>query len=104
MLLLPVFQRSCSSPAFAQCHTGFFARSTQLVVVSETPWHGEARDISPTLELLDEMIVDVDSPAHGKVAKEVWGNEALFGSAGAPFCNHLCMWIKLDFFPFVYTI
>lgn len=41
--------------------------SPQLVVVSLTPWNGDARDVKPTLELLDEMLTDVDSPIHGKV-------------------------------------
>lgn len=49
---------------------GSLARSTQLVVVSATPWHGDAEDISPTLELLDEMVADVDSPTHGKVMEQ----------------------------------
>lgn len=39
----------------------------QLIVVSLTPWNGDAADVSPTLELLGDMLEDVNSPTHGKV-------------------------------------
>lgn len=42
-------------------------REQQLVVVSLTPWHGAATDVSPTLELLDKLLEDMDSPTYGKV-------------------------------------
>eukprot|EP00752_Nemacystus_decipiens_P014776 g13155.t1 len=49
-----------------------------LVVVSENPWHGDTQDISPTLNLLDEIVADVDSPTYGKLQVEVgsWATEA----------------------------
>ncbi|CAM9226878.1 unnamed protein product, partial [Pylaiella littoralis] len=49
-----------------------------LVVVSRTPWNGDAADVSPTLELLSGMLEDVDSPTHGKLRVEVgsWASEA----------------------------
>ena len=54
-------------PPLANCRGHFVARPTQLVVVSRTPWHGDATDIAPTLGLLDELVADVNSPTHGKV-------------------------------------
>lgn len=39
----------------------------QLVVVSVRPWNGGAEGVAPTLELLNSILEDVQSPAHGKV-------------------------------------
>ncbi|CAM9370803.1 unnamed protein product, partial [Choristocarpus tenellus] len=38
-----------------------------LILVSTTPWHGEAGDIGRTLETLQDMEADPSSPAYGKM-------------------------------------
>lgn len=37
------------------------------MVVNVLPWNGGAKDISPTLELLNDIMEDEKSPARGKV-------------------------------------
>ncbi|CAM9968750.1 unnamed protein product, partial [Pylaiella littoralis] len=48
-----------------------------LVVVSRTPWNGDAMDITPTVELLESMMQDVASTTYGKLRVDVgsWATE-----------------------------
>ncbi|CBJ29237.1 conserved unknown protein [Ectocarpus siliculosus] len=48
-----------------------------LILVSLQSWHGAGKDTSPTLELLNDMLEDADSPSFGKLQVEVgsWATE-----------------------------
>ncbi|CAM9351211.1 unnamed protein product [Ectocarpus sp. 13 AM-2016] len=48
-----------------------------LILVSLQSWHGGGKDTSPTLELLNDMLEDAESPSFGKLQVEVgsWATE-----------------------------
>lgn len=57
--------------------TRFAAARPQLVVVSVRPWNGGARGVAATLEILNGILEDANSPAHGKVHDMPMPNRAV---------------------------
>jgi len=61
----------------------------KVVLVSSEPWHGEPRDVQPTLALLARFLADPRYTARLSVVPGVWKSEAEQRAFGNTFLRNL---------------